>query len=235
MSTIINYLDKADASTTVALNFDGGSIMDSMSEVFSSRLLWVPIALVFLYFLFKADAKNRQRLLIILAVALTVTLCDQLTSHVMKPYFARLRPSHTPGVENLLHYVNGYRGGQYGFCSSHASNSFGVATFITLMTRRMRIGFAFFALSLCVAYSRIYLGVHYFGDVFVGTAIGIAIGFLVFYMLPKNCRQIWLSRRVAQKRCAGMERLTSKGSRLRLPVFLRSVFFRTSKRRYINM
>ena len=133
MSTIINYLDKADASTTVALNFDGGSIMDSMSEVFSSRLLWVPIALVFLYLLFKADAKNRQRVLIILAVALTVTLCDQLTSHVMKPYFARLRPSHTPGVENLLHYVNGYRGGQYGFCSSHASNSFGVATFITLM------------------------------------------------------------------------------------------------------
>ena len=89
MSTIINYLDKADASTTVALNFDGGSIMDCMSEVFSSRLLWVPIALVFLYFLFKADAKNRQRVLIILAVALTVTLCDQLTSHVMKPYFAR--------------------------------------------------------------------------------------------------------------------------------------------------
>ena len=86
MSTIINYLDKADASTTVALNFDGGSIMDSMSEVFSSRLLWVPIALVFLYFLFKADAKNRQCLLIILAVALTVTLCDQLTSHVMKPW-----------------------------------------------------------------------------------------------------------------------------------------------------
>ena len=99
----------------------------------------------------------------------------------------------------------------------------------------MRIGFSFFALSLCVAYSRIYLGVHYFGDVFVGTAIGIAIGFLVFYMLPKNCRQIWLSRRVAQKRCADMERLTSKGSRLRLPVFLRSVFFRTAKRRYINM
>ena len=85
MSTIIDYLDKADASTTVALNFDGGSIMDSMSEVFSSRLLWVPIALVFLYLLFKADAKNRQRVLIILAVALTVTLCDQLTSHVMKP------------------------------------------------------------------------------------------------------------------------------------------------------
>ncbi len=120
MSTIIDYLDKADASTTVALNFDGGSIMDSMSEVFSSRLLWVPIALVFLYLLFKADAKNRQRVLIILAVALTVTLCDQLTSHVMKPYFARLRPSHTPGVENLLHYVNGYRGGQYGFCSMSA-------------------------------------------------------------------------------------------------------------------
>lgn len=103
------------------------------------------------------------------------------------------------------------------------------------MTRRMRIGFAFFALSLCVAYSRIYLGVHYFGDVFVGTAIGIAIGFLVFYMLPKNCRQIWLSRRVVQKRCAGMERLTSNGHRLRLPVFLRPAFYRTAKRRYINM
>uniref|UniRef100_UPI004026E389 hypothetical protein n=1 Tax=Prevotella sp. TaxID=59823 RepID=UPI004026E389 len=111
----------------MALNFDGGSIMDSMSEVLSSRLLWVPIALVFLYFLFKADAKNRQRLLIILAVVLTVTLCDQLTSHVMKPYFARLRPSHTPGVENLLHYVNGYRGGQFGCWSSQASKSFAEA------------------------------------------------------------------------------------------------------------
>ena len=154
----------------------------------------------------------------------------------MKPYFARLRPSHTPGVENLLHYVNGYRGGQYGFCSSHASNSFGVATFITLMTRRMRIGFSFFALSLCVAYTRIYLGVHYFGDVFVGTAIGIAIGFLVFYMLPKNCRldmalKTCCPETLRRHGASDLQRQSSPSPRLPL----RPAFYRTAKRRYINM
>ena len=134
-----------------------------------------------------------------------------------------------------MHVVNGYRGGRYGFPSCHAANTFALAMFMSLVFRNKRFSVMMFSWAIVVSYSRMYLGVHYFGDVFVGTAIGIAIGFLVFYMLPKSCRQILLSRRVARKRCADMERLTSNGSRLRLPVFLRPAFYRTAKRRYINM
>lgn len=179
---IINHLNSLDHHLTVLLNYDGGPLVDNIWLVFTSRLLWVLPALALIFHLYHNKNTRKQTIFVVIALVVLITLCDQTTSALMKPYFARLRPSHTPGVENLLHYVNGYRGGQYGFASSHAANSFGAVTFVSLLLKRRWVTVALFLLALCVCYSRIYLGVHFFGDLFVGAIIGCIYGFIVYHI-----------------------------------------------------
>lgn len=115
--------------------------------------------------------------MVLIGVALTILLADQITSTIMKPYFARLRPSHEPTLEGLLHIVNGYKGGLYGFASGHAANTFGTATFFYLLFRNKYwwVGLLFLW-ALLVTYTRLYLGVHYPSDILVGGIVGILSG-----------------------------------------------------------
>ena len=101
-----------------------------------------------------------------------VAVLDQISSSLIKPLVARLRPSHTPLVANMLHYVNDYHGGKFGFVSGHATNTVGIAVFLGLIyhSRLIRWSLFFFALFMC--YSRIYLGVHYPGDIICGALMG---------------------------------------------------------------
>jgi undecaprenyl-diphosphatase len=104
----------------------------------------------------------------------------------MKPFFLRLRPSRDPALEGLVHIVNGYKGGKFGFASSHAANTFAVAVFVwhLLKVHFRYVGVLFFWAAF-VAYSRIYLGVHYPGDVIVGVVIGSLIGWIMFLLQSK--------------------------------------------------
>lgn len=185
-NAFLNILDTIDRSITVSLNFNGGAFQDNMWMMFSSRLIWVLPAIALIAYLLSDRRTRRKTLIVVIALTVVVTLCDQTTSALMKPFFARLRPSHTPGVENMLHYVNGYRGGQYGFASSHAANSFGAVTFVALLLRRWKVTVALLLLSLCVCYSRIYLGVHFFGDIFVGAVIGVMFGYIVYAIVSAD-------------------------------------------------
>ena len=108
-------------------------------------------------------------------------MTDQFTSGLMKPFFERLRPSHEPALEGMVHMVSGYSGGKYGFASSHAANTFGIAMFLSclLKVEKPWINWLFLWAAL-VSYTRIYLGVHYPGDIIVGALIGVAFGWLVF-------------------------------------------------------
>ena len=99
----------------------------------------------------------------------------------MKPYFARLRPSREPTLEGLIHLVEGYKGGQFGFASSHAANTFGLATFFYLAfgkTKRWVVWL--FVWAAFMTYTRIYLGVHYPGDILVGSIVGVVSAFVGF-------------------------------------------------------
>lgn len=189
MLSALETVGLVDREATLFLNYNGGMAQDVLWTAFSSKLVWIPLGLMFvLYLLTKNKGCQRNTVLIILATALTVLLCDQITSSIIKPLAARLRPSHTPGLMTLLHYVDGYRGGLHGFCSSHAANSFGVAMFVSLCVRRKYISFLLFLFALCVGYSRIYLGVHYLGDVVFGAVLGILIGYLVYLTIKKLLR-----------------------------------------------
>lgn len=172
----INLLDALDKRLMLYLNYDGGGMMDDLCQVLSSRLLWVLPALLFVAYAFRRW-HYAKAIIAVLCAAVTVVLCDQISSSVIKPMFMRLRPSHCIGLETMLHYVDDYRGGIYGFVSSHAANAFGIVTFVSLLLRRRWVTISLFVLASCVGYSRIYLGVHYPGDVLAGALLGCAIGY----------------------------------------------------------
>jgi undecaprenyl-diphosphatase len=117
---------------------------------------------------------------IILALIVTIILCDQISSGLFKPFFARLRPSRDPSLTGLVQLVGEYRGGKYGFISSHAANSFGLAMFITLLFKRKALSLFMFVWAFINAYSRIYLGVHYPGDIIGGIVVGTLLAWLVY-------------------------------------------------------
>ena len=155
----------------------------------TKTLTWLPLYLALIYLIIKF--KRWDTIYILLGVALTITLADQITSTFMKPFFARLRPSQEESLIGLLHTVNNYKGGLYGFASSHAANTFGVATFIYLLFRaRYPWITTIFLWATFVSYTRIYLGVHYPGDILVGALVGILCGWIGFLFAN------WLLRKV---------------------------------------
>jgi len=114
-----------------------------------------------------------------------------LSSGLAKPYFKRLRPTHQPDFENIVHTVFNYRGGLYGFFSGHATNSFGFATLVALMFRNKILTTTMYIFAFFMAYSRIYLGVHFISDVVVGMFVGVLVGLFV-YKLYIAGRKYWL-------------------------------------------
>lgn len=179
----IASFDGVDRPLMLVLNFDGGSVLDSLAVAFSSRLIWVPWALLLVYNLLSVRKMGwRRTVVVVVWMAVVVTLCDQVSSSLLKPLVGRLRPSHDADVCGMLHYVGSYRGGLYGFVSSHAANAFGAATFASFVVGKRVFAVSIFAFSALVAYSRIYLGVHYPGDVLGGCLLGVFTGVFCYRM-----------------------------------------------------
>lgn len=161
------------------LNYDDGKVQDFLWSAISSSSIWILPALFFMAYIFR-ERHWRDAIVILLCLTLTVVLCDQISSNLIKPMFMRLRPSHDASIQGMLHYVGNYRGGMYGFVSSHATNAFGAVTFISGIIRSKRICHCLMVFASCVCYSRVYLGVHYPGDVVCGAILGMLIGFCIY-------------------------------------------------------
>ena len=177
----MEHLIEWDVEAFLWLNDHHLSWLDPIMFFLTHTLAWTPLFMVLLYFIVKAHGKYSWIFLI--GLTLTITCADQVTSSVMKPHFQRLRPSHDPAISTAVHIVNNYKGGRYGFASSHAANTFGAAAFIVLLLRRRYpgVGWLFLWAGL-VSYTRIYLGVHYPGDLIVGGLIGAGFGW-IFYQI----------------------------------------------------
>jgi undecaprenyl-diphosphatase len=158
------------------LNGSESPFLDRLMWLYSGKIVWVPLVVLILFIL--VYKKNwRESVLILLAIVLVITLCDQFASHLCKPFFSRFRPTHHPDFMDQVKTVFGYRGGRYGFISSHAANGFGFAMFISLLFRYRFFTGAVFLWALCSAYSRVYLGVHFISDVVCGGMAGVLIGY----------------------------------------------------------
>jgi undecaprenyl-diphosphatase len=159
--------------------------LDDVMYLMTKTIFWLPLYLLLLYVIFKNYRVDGLFILIGLGVA--IALANTITSELMKPYFARLRPSHEPTLDKLIHIINGYRGGQYGFASSHAANTFASAVMLWLVFKKTYRWFGLiFLWAVLATYTRIYLGVHYPGDIITGLVIGGVcgcLGFLIFKAL----------------------------------------------------
>lgn len=171
-------LNDLDHQLFLFLNGLHADWLDPVMTFVSSEMGWIPFYIVLLYLVFK-KLGWRGLLFVVIGVAVLITCSDQLSAHVFKPVFHRLRPCHDPLIQDLVHLPNGHCGGQYGFISSHACNTFALASFITLSMKRFykKIGWLMFIWATLVAYSRIYMGVHFPGDVLCGAAVGMMLGF----------------------------------------------------------
>ena len=171
-------LERLDQQLFLFLNSCYSPFWDKVMHAISGILIWIPLYLTILIYL---GLKYRRKFIIILLfIILAATLADQLSVHLFKNVFHRLRPCHEPSLEGLVHLVNGQCGGLYGFVSSHAANSFNVALLSLLFIRKRWFTILIILWALTVGYSRIYLGVHYPGDVICGSFQGALIGWGIF-------------------------------------------------------
>lgn len=175
---MIDKLIQLDTELFLFLNSLHSEFFDQIMWFISSKLSWLPLYALIIFFIIKKFKK--KSILIIASLILAIVFSDQISVHLFKDIFQRLRPCHNPQIAYLVHIVNNHCGGQYGFVSSHAANTFALATFISYLFKSKYVGFSFFLWAVIVSYSRIYLGVHYPGDVFGGALLGIIVGILVY-------------------------------------------------------
>lgn len=173
---MVEWLDQLDKSLFLFLNGINSPFWDVVMFNISKKFIWIPFYALLLALLIK-EYKWKSLLLLVM-VALTITLSDQSSVHLFKNVFERLRPCHQPELMGLVHTVNGKCGGQFGFVSSHAANSFALAGFffMLLRTKLPFISWFLVAWAAIVAYSRVYLGVHFPGDILVGAILGFGLG-----------------------------------------------------------
>jgi len=179
MIMLLDWLRQLDETIFQCLNGWHCGYADSVMWLMSSKWAYVLMSIVFAIIVSQKGYK--RGIYLVLALALTITLSDQVASSIIKPLVCRLRPSHT---EYLMAYVvNGYRGGMYGFVSSHAANTFGVAMLMSLLFRRKLFCTVIFLWAAIVSYSRIYLGVHFPGDILCGAIVGMTFAWGVYRFL----------------------------------------------------
>ncbi|HBB00107.1 MAG: phosphatase PAP2 family protein [Bacteroidetes bacterium GWD2_45_23] len=173
---MIDFLNSIDTQLFLYLNSLHNAFFDPIMYWFSDKWIWIPMYALMAFFIIKHFKMNG--VVIILTVGLVIVLCDQTASGLIKHLVMRLRPSHEPSLAGLIHLSKAGAGGTYGFVSSHAANSFGLATFLyfVLDNRFKILKYWLFTWAVLVSYSRIYNGVHYPGDVIVAAIIGCLIG-----------------------------------------------------------
>ena len=197
---MLEQLLHIDTEILLAINGWHAPWADTLMWIISAKTTWIPLYVLLIGLLvwryrqpaptpIKWLQKVPACVVMIVVMALAVGAADFIASGILKDWVARPRPSRVPELEGVLHLVNGYKSGQYGFVSSHAANTMAVALLFSLIWRNKiaTVGLMLWVAANC--YSRMYLGVHYPTDILGGLIVGslVAVG---GYWLLGCCRLV---------------------------------------------
>ncbi len=192
----INRLNHIDQQLTLALNGSDSVFWDNIALCVTNTFAWT-LVIVMLLIIFFRNNDYRGALLILLSIALMIFVADCLCSGLIKPMVARYRPTQDPEIMYMVDVLNGYRGGRFGFFSGHACNTMCMAVFLSRLFRFKPLTITLILWSLTTTYTRIYLGVHYIGDITVGFIAGILIGLLFYHIYNKISMRLRRQRRMS--------------------------------------
>jgi undecaprenyl-diphosphatase len=195
---VLEWLENIDQQFFLFLNSIRADWLDLPMYAISQTALSAPWFLLLFYLIYRKGGWSKVGISM-LALGLVILICDQSSVHLFKNVFQRYRPTHNLDIGHLVHTVtdfngNEYRGGRYGFLSSHASNMFGAATLMWMFLRPVKTS-VFLVISIwtgLVVYTRIYLGVHYLSDIIGGTILGVFVGWFVFHIF-QFIESLWKS------------------------------------------
>lgn len=179
MKDAIEKLLPLERDLFFALNGSESVVLDNIMWTISGRFVWIPLFLIII-FMFFYKTPHKTALLVTLFFVLVFVASDQVSSSLFKPFFERFRPTHHPDFMNEVDFLNGYRGGKYGFISGHATNSFGLAVFMSFIFKYRWITITSLFWATLNSYTRIYLGVHFISDIIAGMIVGTLLAIILY-------------------------------------------------------
>jgi undecaprenyl-diphosphatase len=191
---MIEFLQDIDRELLLGINGSDSLYLDRLVRTLTNGLTWIPLYLSLFYMVMKNNDNFRRLLLVLGGAGLCVLLAGTVDDVIVKPLVARWRPTHDPQIGILVDIVDGYRGGKYGFFSAHASNTMSIATFFCWLARSRRLSITLVIWSLVNCWTRMYLGVHFPGDILVGLIWGITVGTGVYFLYRRLTRGMYMPR-----------------------------------------
>lgn len=191
---MIEVLEDLDRQLLLAVNGSDSLYLDRVVVTLTHAATWIPLYLALFYMVLKNNDNFRRLLLVLGGVAVCYLLAGAVDDGIVKPMVARWRPTHDPQIGMLVDIVDGYRGGRYGFFSAHASNTMCIATFFCWLARSRRLSVTLVTWSLINCWTRMYLGVHFPGDILVGVLWGFCVGTGVYFLYRRLTRGMYMPR-----------------------------------------
>ena len=184
---MIENLESLDRKLVLFINGMHSEFLDQVMWFFSSPFILIPLFIMTFWSLYKSYSP-KQMIIAFLAILFVVTLADLSSVYMFKEVFRRYRPSHHAELVDRLHFYKlsaneYYRGGLYGFVSSHAANYCGILMVCWTLLRHKWIKISILVITCIILLSRIYLGVHYFSDIICGAILGVLIAKFVLHFL----------------------------------------------------
>lgn len=189
---MLDWLEKLDRALLLAINKSHTTFWDEVMWVANQDFTWLPlyilVGLIILYHF------RRDGMVMIVIAAGLFFLSDQVASNLLRPWVQRVRPSHEPGLAEMLHYVNNYKGEGYSFVSSFATIVFSLGFyFYFTLTKTRWLLFLIFPWAILISISRIYLGVHYPSDIIFAVYVSVILAWLgsrLYFLIIKKLNKI---------------------------------------------